>query len=349
LTTISRHTTEKVIELAQLCLRFGRVNRVTYHEDGKRFETDTDHTVMLAVIACAFAAQHNPFLDVGRVAQFAIVHDLVKAYAGDANTLAVGAVQASAKEAREAAALDRIRREFTADFPWLTDTIDAYESLAQPEARFVKALDKVLPKVTHILNRGAALREHGVDASNIDAVNGSQVAKMQASYAADQPAVMSLYADVHTLLRETLEKQHAIANERFLDGLPSERLRQVWSKWEARHGTVYIFDGEFYRCDFAASDKSISIASAYAFRPLGATWAEVEALAAAAAKPEVSMPNTIDCAALNCLGCPECMPEHYRECKHCSYIRVTVDYGTTGKERVANPECPTHGVKAPKP
>ena len=45
------------------------------------------------------------------------------------------------------------------------------------------------------------------------------------------------------LLRETLEKQHAIANERFRDGLPSERLRQVWSKWEASHGTVYIFDG----------------------------------------------------------------------------------------------------------
>ena len=293
---VSRRTTEKVIELAQLCLRFGRVNRATYHEDGKRFETDTDHTVMLAVIACAFAAQHNPFLDVGRVAQFAIVHDLVEAYAGDTNSLIArtdaGPDDATrTKEAREAAALERIRDEFAADFPWLTDTIDAYESLAQPEARFVKALDKVLPKVTHILNRGATLREHGVDACNIDAVNSSQVVKMRASYAADQPAVMSLYADVHTLLRETLEKQHAIANERFRDGLPSERLRRVWSKWEAGHGTVYIFDGEFYRCDFwVASDKSAAITSvsdwsAYAFRPVGATWAEVEALAAAAAKP----------------------------------------------------------------
>ena len=294
MTTISRHTTEKVIELAQLCLRFGRVNRVTYHEDGKRFETDTDHTVMLAVIACAFAAQHNPFLDVGRVAQFAIVHDLVEAYAGDTNSLIArtdaGPDDATrTKEAREAAALDRIRCEFTADFPWLTDTIDAYESLAQPEARFVKALDKVLPKVTHILNRGAALREHGVDASNIDAINGSQVVKMQASYAADQPAVMSLYADVHTLLRETLEKQHAIANERFLYGLPSERLRQVWSKWEACHGTVYIFDKELFRCDFWEAQRPIAAFSShwpsYAFRPLGTTWAEVEALAAAAAKP----------------------------------------------------------------
>lgn len=301
MTTISRHTTEKVIELAQLCLRFGRVNRVTYHEDGKRFETDTDHTVMLAVIACAFAAQHNPFLDVGRVAQFAIVHDLVEAYAGDTNSLIArtdaGPDDATlTKEAREAAALERIRDEFALDFPWLTDTIDAYESLAQPEARFVKALDKVLPKVTHILNRGAALREYGVDASNIDAINGSQVAKMQASYAADQPAAMSLYADVHALLRETLEKQHAITKEHFRDGLPPEHLRAVWEAWEERDSGLTDFRGTEYKGSFVDGKRDkwrpmteittwFDGSSCWAFRPVGATWAEVEALAAATAKP----------------------------------------------------------------
>ena len=210
---IGPRTTQKVIELAQLCLRFGRVERVTYHEDGKRLETDTDHTVMLAVIACAFAERINaedarfPRYDVGLVAQFAIVHDLVEAYAGDTNTLDSTGGATRTKEAREAAALARIRSEFAADFPWLTDTIDEYESLISPEARFVKALDKVLPKITHLLNGGATLRQHGVDASNIDAVNGSQVAKMRVTYAADQPAVMALYADVHARLREALVKQ----------------------------------------------------------------------------------------------------------------------------------------------
>ena len=216
---IGPRTTQKVIDLAQLCLRFGRVERVTYHEDGKRLETDTDHTVMLAVIACALAERINAegkrfpsHYDVGRVAQFAIVHDLVEAYAGDTNSLIArtdaGPDDATrTKEAREAAALARIRSEFAVDFPWLTDTIDEYESLVSPEARFVKALDKVLPKITHLLNGGATLRQHGVDASNIDAVNGSQVAKMRATYAADQPAVMALYADVHARLREALVKQ----------------------------------------------------------------------------------------------------------------------------------------------
>lgn len=205
---LPRHTTEKIIELAQLCLRFGRVDRVTYHEDGKRPETDTDHTVMLAIIACAFASAHDARLDVGLVAQFALVHDLVEAYAGDTNTLATDG-STHTKEVREAAALERIRGEFALDFPWLTATIDEYERLASPEARFVKTLDKVLPKITHLLNGGATLRQHGVDASNIDAVNGSQVSKIRATYAADQPAVMALYADVHTMLKAALLRESA--------------------------------------------------------------------------------------------------------------------------------------------
>ena len=41
------------IRLADLILRFGRVNRATYHPDGERPESDTDHTVMLGILACA--------------------------------------------------------------------------------------------------------------------------------------------------------------------------------------------------------------------------------------------------------------------------------------------------------
>lgn len=65
-------TVWKVVELGQLCLQFGRVNRVTYHEDGRRLESDTDHTVMLGILACAFAEQYAPHLDLGLVAQFTL-------------------------------------------------------------------------------------------------------------------------------------------------------------------------------------------------------------------------------------------------------------------------------------
>ena len=68
--------------------------------------------------------------------------------------------QRATKEQREHAALERIKGEFT-ELPWLASTIEAYERLDSDEARYVKIVDKVLPKLTHLLNGGAALREHG--------------------------------------------------------------------------------------------------------------------------------------------------------------------------------------------
>lgn len=152
-----------VLHLAALCLRLGRVDRATRHEDGSRPETDTDHTVMLGIVACACASRCAPHLDVGKIARFSLVHDLVEAYSGDVMSLGMDASTRGAKERAEAEALERIRAEFTA-LPWVAATIDEYESLASEEARFVKIVDKVLPKLTHLLNGGAALAEHGFSA-----------------------------------------------------------------------------------------------------------------------------------------------------------------------------------------
>ena len=66
------------LSLAKLLLQFGRTNRITYHEDGVTPESDTDHTVMLGVMACAFAARYAPHLNNGKIAQFAFIHDLVE-------------------------------------------------------------------------------------------------------------------------------------------------------------------------------------------------------------------------------------------------------------------------------
>jgi putative hydrolases of HD superfamily len=208
-----------IIGLAQLSLQFGRTNRVTYHEDGKTLESDTDHTCMLGLIACAFAERVNQTLpargvsksietsqtysyvnrsplDIGLIAQFAFVHDLVEALCGDTNTLRISSQGRVSKEEREHAALEELRRRFAA-LPWIAATIDRYEALDTPEARFVKVVDKVLPKLTHALNGGAALREHDVDLAKLRTVNGSQREQIAATYGADQPEAMRLLYEAH--------------------------------------------------------------------------------------------------------------------------------------------------------
>ncbi len=187
------------LELGRLILAFGRVERTTYHEDGILPESDTTHTCMLATLACSVAHSYDTSLDVGKVAQYAIVHDLVEAYAGDVSTL--GGISEDAqrtKEENERKALDRIHSEFDDVFPWIASTIEMYEKLSDKEARFVKTLDKMLPKITHILNDGKVLARHGMTKAELDAFRHAQLEKLKRGYGHDQDLVLSLMRALHS-------------------------------------------------------------------------------------------------------------------------------------------------------
>lgn len=202
---LSDETTQAVIDLGKLILAFGRVDRATYYPDGVTPESDTDHTVMLGIIACAFADTFAPHLDRGQIAQFALVHDLAETYAGDTVTFRTQTEeQKQEKEERERAALARIKDEFDTVFPWISQTIESYERLDTSEARFVKFVDKVLPKVTHILSNGARLKQHSVGKEEMDAMHEHQYASISATYGADQEAARQLYATLSVAVRKAL-------------------------------------------------------------------------------------------------------------------------------------------------
>jgi 5'-deoxynucleotidase YfbR-like HD superfamily hydrolase len=196
--------TAAVIALGQLSLAFGRVDRITLHEDGMTPESDTDHTVMLGLIACAFAAKYSAELqlDVGLVAQYALVHDLVEVYAGDTPTLrALSGDAKQAKADREAAAWLRIREEFAA-LPWLAATIGQYELRRTPEARYVKAMDKLLPKITHILNGCSTIHAEGMSPAALADRYHAQLLELR-TYAADFPRLFTLRVELvdHVMYR----------------------------------------------------------------------------------------------------------------------------------------------------
>ena len=144
------NTLSRALMLARISLAFGRVERATRHEDGRRPETDTDHTVMLGLIACELAPS---YLDRARVAVFTLVHDLPEAdpNTGDTQTLTITPEGMAAKRAREAAARARITADLGAG-SWIAEMMAIYEEQREPEARFVRLVDKILPKLTHAFN-----------------------------------------------------------------------------------------------------------------------------------------------------------------------------------------------------
>lgn len=202
---------QKLIDLAKFLLKFSRVERATYHEDGLRAETDADHTVMLGVMGCALAQKLRPDLDAGKVAQYCLVHDLVEGYAGDTPTIRISSGGMKSKKTREKAALNKISKQFGNELPWIVQTIKAYEKLDSPEARFVKTLDKIVPKFTHILNSGKYLSEIGMSQEEIsDLYFRRQHSIDMVGYAYDQPELMVIRMELaHIVVDKTYSGKKA--------------------------------------------------------------------------------------------------------------------------------------------
>lgn len=199
---------EKLIDVARITLQFAKVNRVTLHEDGVRPESDTDHTVMLSIAACALAdAIYKEKLDVGKVAQFAIVHDLVEANVGDVNTINISSESRAEKERKERESLEMIKDQFYPVFPWIHSTIEEYERKDTPEARFIKTLDKALPKITNTLNKGAALRRLGTSYDEIKTHFRVQTDKYKSQYGEEFPELLDILEELMDHMLLEIEKE----------------------------------------------------------------------------------------------------------------------------------------------
>lgn len=192
----------KLIELAEFSLQFARVERITFHPDGVRPETDADHTIMLQLLAVTAAIELNgadpsvcdlPLLNVKRVMVFSLVHDLVEAYAGDTPSYRIDATTQAAKKRREAAALKKIERRFGDVGEWMVSAIHEYEKQETHEARFVRLMDKLLPKVTHVLNFGTTIRAQGDDCDDFKAALEAQQARLRAEYPEFEPVFRLLF------------------------------------------------------------------------------------------------------------------------------------------------------------
>ncbi len=202
---LDQETVDAVLHLGRLALQFGLVERKTYHPDGVTPESDTTHTVMLALLACAFADRFAQHLNRGRIAEFALVHDFVEVYAGDVPTIRdLSLEDKRQKDENEHQALLRLREELGKELPWVADTMEEYESLSTPEARFVKTLDKVLPKITHYFNEGAMLKVMGIDGIELKDIHTFQHEKIQKSYGHDQEEALCLYRALSENIRKEL-------------------------------------------------------------------------------------------------------------------------------------------------
>ena len=88
--------------------------------------------------------------------------------------------------------------------------IARYEAQLEAEARFTRAVDKILPGLVHFSNGARGLHEYGVTAAEQDERRQHHCAEM-AEYAADFPAILDLRGEVSAMLVVLLREQETEA------------------------------------------------------------------------------------------------------------------------------------------
>lgn len=155
---------EIVLTLGSVAMSFAQVERVPRYTETTR-ENDAEHSYMLALVANELAALLYPNLNTGRVTQFAIVHDLIELMTGDVATFHYSAEQMAAKQQTEHAALEALIQSLPSQTAQL---LYEYEQQNTPEARFVKAVDKLLPVAVDIIGEGKKIMAEDYGVTTID-------------------------------------------------------------------------------------------------------------------------------------------------------------------------------------
>lgn len=182
---------QRLLELQKLLLAFAETERMCYrqHYGKPRRENDTEHSYNLAMTAW-FLAPHFPELDRDVLIRYALVHDLVEVHAGD--TYIYGSPEElESKRDRERAAAEKLAAEW-ADFPDIHDLIRSYEARDTAEARFVYALDKIMPLLLIYNHNGYTWKKRGITVAQLHAVKAKKVAL--------SPEILPYYTQLHALL-----------------------------------------------------------------------------------------------------------------------------------------------------
>jgi putative hydrolase of HD superfamily len=141
---MSEHpSVERIAELQQFIADFSRIERVPELADTGRKENDVEHSFGLALTCWYLAPKLASELSLEKILCYALAHDTVEIHAGDTFIFAPKEELAT-KSDREEAALVQLRQDWP-DFPEMIDAAETYKNKANEEAKFVKAVDKMLP------------------------------------------------------------------------------------------------------------------------------------------------------------------------------------------------------------
>lgn len=143
------------------------VLRRTLLVDLSRRENDAEHSWHIAVMAMLFSEYAAAPVDIGRVVQMCVVHDLVEVYAGD--TFAYDAVGNADKEAREKAAADKLFAILPEEQGRMIRSLwEEFDAMESADAKYAACMDRLQPFLHNTLTNGHTWVENGTDRAAVE-------------------------------------------------------------------------------------------------------------------------------------------------------------------------------------
>ncbi|EID0062534.1 HD domain-containing protein [Vibrio vulnificus] len=136
----------------------------------KRLENSAEHSWHVALMALLMEEYANEPVNICRVVKMLLLHDVVEIDAGD--TFVYDAVASKQQAEKELAAAQRLFGMLPADqgeellLLWLE-----FEAAQTADAKFGKALDRIIPMLLNYHNQGQSWQEHGVTRQQALTVN----------------------------------------------------------------------------------------------------------------------------------------------------------------------------------
>ncbi|MEZ8823154.1 HD domain-containing protein [Vibrio amylolyticus] len=156
-----------VIELDQLksVLRRSRVKSAQ-----GRLENSAEHSWHVALMAILMEEHANEPVDIARVVKMLLLHDIVEIDAGD--TFVYDVAASLEQEEKELKAAQRLFAMLPSDQGGELMAIwSEFESAASADARFAKALDRIIPMMLNFHNNGQSWIEHQVTSEQALTIN----------------------------------------------------------------------------------------------------------------------------------------------------------------------------------
>lgn len=143
-----------------------QIFRQTYLADGSRKENDAEHSWHIALMAVLLREYADESVDVMKVMQMVLIHDLVEIDAGD--TYAYDSEGARTKREREEKAAERIFGLLPDDQRRVFGELwEEFELCGSADAKYAHLLDNFQPMLLNDAFGGTSWREHGVKKSQI--------------------------------------------------------------------------------------------------------------------------------------------------------------------------------------